>query len=225
MACSVLAACSSMAAATPPPGAAAPSTEVEPTIQATLAPTPLPVIPEERKLTLEWPLSIKTGDSRRVYLSLDVDQEGNITPTVRDQGNVTKGETVFIPNLYETHNVIAEARLDLAGAQVSPSGETQEPMRPGKSVTFFWSVKPESVGSYHGTVMVHLHFVPLDSAAGQESRILLSVQPLDIEVVNFLGLGGVWARTVGGIGTLVGSVLGLDNVLSWLWKRWRKKPD
>jgi hypothetical protein len=219
-----LAACSSTAA-TPPPGASAPTAVAGPTIQATLAPTPLPAIPEERRLTLEWPSTIRTGESNRVYLTLDVDKDGKITPTVREQGNVTKGETVYIPNLYETHYVYAEARLDLAGTEVSPSGDSQEPMLPGKVVTFFWSVKPESTGSYRGTVTVHLHFVPMSNTSGQESRILLSAQPIDIEAVNFLGLGGIWARIVGGIGTLVGSVLGLDNVLSWLWKRLRKKPE
>ena len=50
-----------------------------------------------------------------VRLTLEVDDLGNITPTAQIEGNVVVGETIEIPDLYETHNVTAEAQLDLAG--------------------------------------------------------------------------------------------------------------
>jgi hypothetical protein len=52
---------------------------------------------------------------------------------------------------------------------------------------------------------------------------MISAQVIDVETVNFLGLGGTPARLLGGVGTLVGSILGLDNVIPWVWGRFRKK--
>jgi len=63
-----------------------------------LLPTPTiqpvqPAIPEARRLTLEWPATIRAGDSDRIYLTLDVDAEGKLTPTVWEQGHQSSGET------------------------------------------------------------------------------------------------------------------------------------
>lgn len=175
-----------------------------------------PAIPEERRLTLEWPPTIRAGDSDRIYLTLDVDADGNLTPTVWEQGHQTSGETVYVPNLYETHDVIAEARLDMAGVETVPHGSIDEPMRPGKPVTFTWSVSPPKVGSYKGTIWLHLRFLPHDG--GAETRMPLSVQLVEIQSANFLGMSGSAARLFGGVGVLLGSILGLDNLFSWSWK-------
>src|SRR5574341_1765268 len=103
---------------------------------------PPPAIPESRRLTLEYPPKIRAGDSDVIRLTLEVDALGNVTPTAEVQGNVITGQTVQIPNLYDTHNVIAEARLDIAGLEVRPSDVISEPLAPGQSATFYWSVRP-----------------------------------------------------------------------------------
>jgi len=180
-----------------------------------------PAIQEARHLSLEWPPTIRVGDSDVIRLTLEVDAQGRLTPTAQIEGHETHGETVFIPNLYDTHNVLAEARMDMAGVQVTPDGDVSEPLLPGQSVTFFWSVRPQDVGTYRGTIWVHLRFIPHDG--GPESRRPLTAQLVEIQAVDFLGLGGIAARLVGGLGTLVGSVLGLDNLIPWVWKRLRKK--
>src|SRR5512140_1324110 len=78
----------------------------EPTAEPAL-PAPPPAIPEPRRVTLEYPPHIRQGDSDVVRLTLEVDSLGNVTPTAETQGNTLKGQTVQIPNLYETHTVIA----------------------------------------------------------------------------------------------------------------------
>jgi hypothetical protein len=187
-----------------------------------------PAILESRRLTLEFPPVIRTGDSARIRLQLEMDDRGNITPTAVVEGNVVTGEVVQIPNLYETHFVVAEARLDMAGVDIQPQGTISEPMSPGKPVTFYWSIRPEESGKYEGTLWLHLRFVPMSTLNGeQESRIVVSAQFLDIEAKSFLGFmkGGV-ARGVGAIGSMVGSVLGfpfVDDLVKWLWKRIRRK--
>lgn len=182
-----------------------------------------PAIPESRRLTLEFPPVIRTGDSTRIRLQLEVDDRGNITPTAVVEGNVVTGEVVEIPNLYETHNVIAEARLDMAGMEVQPSGTISEPLTQGQGVTFYWSVRPNESGNYEGTAWLHLRFIP--KAGGEESRIPISVQFLEIEATSFLGfLNGNMARGIGAFGSMLGTFLGfpfVDDLVKWLFRRVR----
>lgn len=186
---------------------------------------PQPAIPESRRLTLEFPPVMRTGDSVRIRMQLEVDDQGNITPTAIVEGNVVTGEVVTIPNLYETHNVIAEARLDMAGMEVQPPGVISESLLPGQTVTFFWSVRPEDSGRYEGMAWLHLRAVP--KGGGEETRIPVSVQFLEIEAKSFLGfLSGGTARGIGALGSLIGSILGfpfVDDFAKWLWGRLRRR--
>lgn len=187
-----------------------------PTFEPAIAPTAQPAIPENRLLVLEWPPRIKTGDAKVIRLSLVMDERGNMTPTAFVEGNQLQTEPVQVPNLYATHDVIAEVRLDMAGIEYTPSGDVAEPLRPGQPVTFLWSVRPNDAGSYQGTIWVHLRFVPF--GGGPETRSVLSAQIIEIQAVNLLGLGGSAARVLGSIGTVLGSAISLDSILPWLWK-------
>lgn len=201
--------------------AAAVATRIAVPTQAQIVELP-PAVPEARMLTLEYPPSIRAGDSDVVRLTLEVDNLGNLTPTVSVAGDVTQGQVVVIPNVYETHNVLAEARLDLAGADVRPSDTVSEPLLPGQKVTFYWSVKPDDIGDYKGTVWFYLHFVP--KAGGVESRQALSAQAIEINSTALFGLKAGVARWLGLAGTFLGSILGfpfLEQVLQWVWKRVR----
>jgi len=184
---------------------------------------PVPAIPEYRRLTLEFPPVMRTGDSIRIRMQLEVDDQGNITPTAIVEGNVVTGEVVEIPNLYETHYVTAEARLDMAGMEVQPPGLISEPLNPGQSVTFYWSVRPQESGKYEGTAWLHLRFKPKDG--GAESSMPISIQFLTIEARSFMGLfSGGMARGVGAVGSILGSVLGfpfVDDLVKWLWGKIR----
>jgi hypothetical protein len=191
--------------------------------QEALSPAPPPAILESRRVTLEFPPKIRAGDSDVVRLTLEVDSLGNITPTAETQGNVVKGQTVQIPNLYDTHNVIAEARLDLAGVDLRPeSGDISEPLLPGQALTFYWSVHPSAPGTFRGTAWLFLHFI--DKVTKQDSSMPISAQSVEISTSDVLGMGGGLARAVGGVGSVVGAVLGFpfaDDVLKWLWRRIR----
>ena len=183
-----------------------------------------PAILESRRLTLEFPPIMRTGDSARIRLQLEVDDRGGIVPTAVIEGNVVTGEVVEIPNLYESHNVIAEARLDMAGMQIQPGGTISESLLAGQSVTFYWSVRPEESGKFQGTVWLHLRFVPKDGS--EESRMPVSVQFIEIEANSFLGfLSGRTARIFGALGSVVGGVLGFpfaDDFMKWLWGKFRR---
>ena len=189
--------------------------------QPTIAPKP--AIPESRRLTLEYPPNIRVGDSDVIRLTLEVDTFGNITPTAEVQGNAVSGKIVEIPNIYDTHNVFAEARLDIAGPNVQPPDIQSEALAQGKAVTFYWSVQPTSAGTFRGTVWFYLRFV--DKISGEESQQTISAQPVQIDANNFFGFSGGFARAAGGIGSIIGAVLGFpfaDDVLKWLFGRLKK---
>jgi hypothetical protein len=183
-----------------------------------------PAIPETRRLTLEFPSKMRAGvEGDIIRLTLEVDDLGNITPTAQINGNVVVGQTIEIPDLYETHNVIAEARLDMAGMEVSPPEATLEPLTRGRSVTFYWSIRPQETGTYRGTVWLHLNFA--DKSTREQSRIAVSAQIIEIEAVDFFGLSVNVARTSGVIGSLVGGVFGfpfIEDIIKFLFRR-RKK--
>lgn len=202
---------------------------IQPTPTEELPSEPAPVAPppailESRRLTLEYPPKIRTGDSDVIRLTLEVDTLGNLTPTAEIQGNLITGQVVQIPDLYDTQNVIAEARVDLAGVEVRPSEEISEPLLPGQSVTFYWSVRPDTSGTFRGTAWFLLRFV--DKVSGVETEKAISAQPVQIESTNFLGLNGSIARTAGGIGSLIGAVLGFPfagDIIKWLIGRFKGK--
>ncbi|MBI1795338.1 MAG: hypothetical protein HYR70_14270 [Chloroflexi bacterium] len=184
---------------------------------------PPPAILEARRLTLEYPPQIRVGDSDVIRLTLEVDTLGNVTPTAEAQGNTITGEVIQIPNLYDTHNVIAEARLDMAGPQIRPSELISEPLTPGQSATFYWSIRPTSAGTFRGTAWFYLRFV--DKVSGEESRKTVSAQAVQVQATSFFGLNGNAARAAGGVGSVLGAILGIpfiDDVLKWVWTRIRR---
>jgi hypothetical protein len=172
-----------------------------------------PAINEQRLLVLEWPRSIRAGDSDVVRLDLVLDEQGNLTPTAQTGDGQLQTQPVQIPNLYDTHNVIAEARLDMAGMAVAPEGVTSIPLRPREKASFIWSVRPSDSGEYRGAIWVYIVLVPLNG--GKEIRQVLSTQVINLNVTNFLGLNGTAARILGVVGTLLGSLLGLDKIFEF----------
>ena len=187
-------------------------------------PTAPPAIPERRLLALEFPPRIRVGDSDIVRLTLEVDKSGNITPTAVVGENVVTGEVIEIPNLYETHHVIAEARFDIAGLEAAPPELSGQTLLPGQTIRFFWSVRPTAVGFYRGTVWLYLRFV--DKVSAQESRTAVSAQTVDIEAVNLFGFPAKVVRSAGAVGSVVGAVIGFpffEDIVKYLFGRRKKQ--
>lgn len=205
-----------------PPAAIAPTQQIAPDEPSNgeSVPTALPAMPERRRLTLEYPSRIRAGDSDLVRLTLEVDDLGNVTPTAQFGGDVVTGEVVEIPDLYDSHNVIAEAKFDIAGVQVSPPELISQTLSKGQAVNFYWSVRPAEAGTYRGTVWFYLRFV--DKISGEESRRTVSAQIVEMEAVNLLGLPANLVRSVGGVGSVIGAIIGFpffDDIVRFAFRR------
>jgi hypothetical protein len=220
----------SLTGSAPPPSEAEPiqpvGTEPLPSafptsiVPEAIVPSPQPALPELRYLTLEYPPQIRAGDSDLVRLTLEVDELGNITPTAEIGDHVVSGKIVEIPNLYETHHVVAEARFDMAGMEIRPTELMSETLAQGNTATFYWSIHPRDIGLYRGTIWLYIRFV--DKQSGEESRKTISAQIVEIEAVNLLGLSGVLARTAGLIGSILGTILGFpffEDTIKYLFRR------
>lgn len=162
-------------------------------------------IPETRLLTLEYPATIRAGESGRMQLTVEVQQTA---PAAQ------------IANVYDTHQVIAETHLDMAGMNIRPSGTTSEPMPQGQHVTFYWDVRPGETGRFQGTAWLYLRFIPKDG--GAEIRQAISAQTIETESTTFFGLRAAEARPLGLMGIFISSLLGFSffvDALKWLWQR------
>jgi hypothetical protein len=192
---------------------------------ATLAPTqsplpqPGPQLLERRLVVLEWPPRIRVGDGDRLRLTLLVDSQGRITPSVETAGHQVSAQPVTIPDLYDTHNLLIETRLDLAGVAVEPQGVVSQPMLRGQLLSFYWSIRPADVGQLRGTLWIFLVMVPKDGGPVQRQTLL--APPVDIEAISVLGLPAGVARWGGVAGASLSAVLGfpfLEKILQAIWK-------
>jgi hypothetical protein len=166
---------------------------------------------ETRLLTIDSPRSVRVGDSDLVRMTFAV------APGSDDQNTYT------IPNLYDTHNLVLEARLDVAGMQVAPGAGISEPMRRGQTITFYWSISPIQAGHYRGNLWVYLNIVP--KLGGEIDRRALVAHRMDIQGLSVFGLPADIARWGGAAAGLLGLVFSipfLEDILKRIWKSVRK---
>ena len=220
--------------ATAPGGAAGPPAATQfpplPTASAEIAPgpaeRPAPAITEPRAVELEWPLSVRVGNSDIVRLGLVYQPEGYLTPTAEFEGHETTGAPIEIPNLYDTHSVSAIARLDSVAFEIDRSGDWEQMLLPGESLGWQWTITPRQAGRQVATLSLHLHFVP--KAGGETLQRRIWNRTLTIEASTVFGLPGPIAQTLGVFGSVVGTVLGvpfLEKVLAFIWRRARGRAQ
>src|SRR5512139_3016065 len=130
---------------------------------------------EQAVLTLLFPPRIRVGEPGVVRLTLDVDALTDFLPAAGESGSI-----------FDTHHVIAEARYDIPGVAVQPSGLISAPVSQGQTAVFYWTLRPGEAGKYRGTIWLYVRAI--DKSTGQESRETVSAQIVEIESVKFLGL-------------------------------------
>jgi hypothetical protein len=169
----------------------------------------LPPIAQPRLLFLQWPSVMRTGDLGLIRLVLGPAEQESAPPQASPLAGIA-------------YSVLAEARLELPAIRHTPLGEVSQALLPGRPVSFVWDILPNLAGEMDGTVWLHLRFIP--ATGEQELRQVLTAQRLEIRVIDFLGLSGPWARSLGSAGVVVGAVLALDGAVIWLWQRLNRNP-
>jgi len=171
-------------------------------------------IQQKRIIILEWPRKVRIGDAQIINLTFAIDDQGNLSQAAEMYGSGAAIEPNLVESIYDTHRVVAEARLDIAGLEYEPAGEINTALLPNQSPRFVWHVRANEAGNYSGTVWLHLRYIAKEG--GEEERKLLSAQIIEIEAVKLCFLDGKAARVLGSVGLVLGSVLGLDILFSWL---------
>lgn len=195
---SVLAAC---APATPE------VTETLPPTQPPTAPpmTPTPLV-EERLIEIEWPGSLRLGDSDIVRLSL-VPTAGGYAAEVEYPEHELQSQPVDVP-YRPGYEALAVARLDAAGMTVEPSGDQTRRLAQGVAAVWRWTVFPGSAGRHRMNLLLTLFWVPLEPG-GKGGETVLWQGGLEVRVEAPLGLSAPQARALGLAGALLGGVLTL----------------
>ena len=167
-----------------------------------------PAILEIRKLVLYTPGFIRPGDPARIRLDFIPDPEGEF--------GIYPGEHA---NLFDTHHVTGEARLEFAGLTVDPHGKQSRSLAAGETASFQWSVVADEERNFGGTAWFYLRFIPKDG--GQDSEWPLAALKVDLPLLSIAGLSGRQTRWLGGTAMLAGLCLVMDLLIRRL-DRWLK---
>jgi hypothetical protein len=157
----------------------------------------VPAVLEVRRLILEAPVSIQTGNRDFIRLVF--------MPAAVSPGMI---EIQGLEDIFSTHMVAVEARLEMGGLEVEPAGTLTRPLLPGQAVRFEWGLIPNQARVYEGTAWLYLRFMPKDGSPGNSRPV--SAQRVEIRASSILGLSGLQARMLGGAGTLLGLALVTD---------------
>jgi hypothetical protein len=145
-----------------------------------------------RYLLVDWPEKIAAGRIGRVSIRLELKDLDEGAPGNQSGAPIQPG---FI-----------EARLELAGIPSIPAGVVQKSPDISGSLEFLWQIRPEKSGIYQGAIWLHR----VSQLGTIQRRELISVQPLEIHAVTFLGLNAYIAQVIGIIGCIAGAALCID---------------
>lgn len=145
---------------------------------------------ETRTLLIQYPESIRAGDSGRILVTVEAPPFG---------ARMTPG------NLYETYTLLVEASLELPGVPLRPPGTLSSGLLPGAVVEFGWEIAPETGLTVEGRVWLFLTLIAKDTNQRQTYPIL--ARQIEVTAVTFLGMPAPAVRMLGGLGALASLAL------------------
>jgi hypothetical protein len=164
-----------------------------------------PLLSTSSTLLLEWPALIRMDDSGVIRLSFDP-THGAALPAGEGSGDPVFASLEGSPQAKAPSGpVLVEARLDMSGLEVDPTGMASMPLTIDQGVAFSWKVRPLLPGDYQGIVWLSLRSVPLLEGSGSERA--LAALPLDIRVFSLPGFGTMPIRILGVAGMLASLIL------------------
>jgi len=167
------------------------------------------LFPEPYQVTLEWPGVMRIGDKVDVTLYLQPMQAASTLFTT-SPGYV---------DVYDVANVMAEARLELAGVVLEPANPTRVSLPLGNSARFTWEIYPSHIGRYTGDSWLSLRFLPLDGSPA--IQVPVYVGEINLHASSLFGLSLQVTRPVGVIGIIIGLALIIRDMVkykTWVYK-------
>lgn len=177
-----------------------PTAQATVTVESTMQP-----VTELRVIELEWPVSIRLGESDVIRLALIPSEDGYTAQAEYDEHNLANQDVVI--KRPEGYTLSAVARLDGVGFDISPSGNQQIIVLPNEIVTWRWSLSPRMTGQQRVSIFLLLHWQPDSEAVGQVKESVIFDRNLDIRVISFFGLRKPKALTLGFAGLALSGVL------------------
>jgi hypothetical protein len=184
--------------------------------------TAVPVIPviEQRWVELEWPSTMKYGESDVIRISLVPDEEGyQVTTEFEDHSTQTQTITVERTPGYRLYGI---ARLDGAGFDISPNAEQKYILPEGEVVHWRWSIAPRSTGQQRISISLIFRWEPEAETQGFIRETLAFSKALNIQVMSFLGMKQSSAISISFVGLFAGSILTLSGLVVQSGGRKRK---
>jgi hypothetical protein len=201
-------------------------TEEETPTATPLAPAPpVPAI-EERIAEVEWPASMRVGDSDVIRLSLFPVEEGyvavpeieghEVAPTVVPMQVTRPGYTGYVV-----------ASLSAAGLEAERAGPAEQLLVPGQPNAWRWTISPDGAGSYRVVVDLSVRWEPeADSGMPGPFEEAVWSRILTVEAHAVLGLSGKqtdWMGVGGSALGVVSSVPFAEKALEAAWKRFKQR--
>ena len=159
----------------------------------------------DSRLILEWPSTIRAGDTNLIDLTFEIGGNDaiNLTRELNDQTVESGPEEDLEAN--GKYNIVAAARLEMHGVQFSPPEMIYQPLHEMQQITIHWNLRPQEDGDYRGLVWFYLQFVSQEDGAITERTI--SAQPIEIHVISLWGLKTGTVRAGGLVGIFLGAIL------------------
>ncbi|OGO17775.1 MAG: hypothetical protein A2Z14_06890 [Chloroflexi bacterium RBG_16_48_8] len=180
-----------------------PGTEIPPASATAPIPTSTPYI-EERFIEVEWPTHLHLGDSDIIRLALIPTIYG-YSAQLEYPEHTVELEDVEVPYL-GGYEAVAIARMDAVGMEFQPTGDQEQNLVEGESLSWRWTIYPQSAGRHRLSLSLRLRWDP-SGEGGRVSEVSLWQAGLEIIVDAPFGLTAPQARALGIAGVLAGSVL------------------
>ncbi len=158
---------------------------------------------------LEWPPTMRLGDSDLVRVSLIPSQAG-YTVTTEFQDNQTVTQTVEV-NRPVGFDVSAVGRLDGVGFTIGPQSEQSAPLPAGQPMTLRWTISPKQSGQQRLSLALLLRWTPRDGGTNATVATLESQaysRGLNVQVNSIMGMTTSQASATGLMGLALGGSVG-----------------
>jgi hypothetical protein len=173
--------------------------------QATPPPPPTlaQTIVEPRLIELEYPETLRLGDSDAIRLALLPAPDGYVVEAeFPDHTTVTETVNIQHPAGYD---LIAIARLDAVNFTFAPAGDQEQNVAPGETAIWRWSLTPDAAGQQRLNISLALRWQPQPGVTGSTRQVTAYSRTLEVNVISFLGLtrnqaalGGLFSLAAGG---------------------------